>query len=102
MRTFVGLLAPVLLAFVAPPLLAQALESLSGPHEARWINTFASEADTARVARVYAASRVLSDALGGVATRKAALIGAPIQGFASYRAELSRGPAWPIARSRSS
>ena len=77
-----------------------ALESLSGPHEAWWINTFASEADTARVARVYATNRELSDALGGLARRKAALIGSPRQGFARFRPDLSRGPAWSLTGAR--
>ncbi len=76
------------------------LESLSGPHEAWWINAFATEADTARVARAYATSRALAAALGGIARRKASLIGKPIQGFAFYRPDLSQGPAWPVAGAR--
>ena len=76
------------------------LESLSGTHEAWWINMFASEADTARVARVYATDSTLSRALGGVARRKAGLIGTPVQGFAVYRRDLSGGPAWSIAGAR--
>ena len=77
-----------------------ALESLSGIHEAWWINMFVSEADTARVAKVYATDTVLSRALGDVAQRKAALIGSPVQGFAVYQRDLSRGPAWSIAGAR--
>jgi hypothetical protein len=61
---------------------------------------FASEADTARVAKAYATDGELSRALGGVAQRKAALIGTPVQGFAIYRPELSRGPGWSIAGAR--
>ena len=76
------------------------LESLSGAHEAWWLNMFASEADTARVANVYATNRALSTALADVVTRKAALIGTPIQGFAVYRRDLSRGPEWSIAGAR--
>lgn len=76
------------------------IESLSGPHEAWWINVFATEADTARVANVYATNHALSTALGAVAQRKAALIGTPIQGFAVYRRDLSRGPAWSVAGAR--
>lgn len=76
------------------------IESLSGPHEAWWINVFATEADTARVANVYATNRALSTALSEVARRKAALIGTPIQGFAIYRRDLSRGPAWSVAGAR--
>ena len=76
------------------------LESLSGIHEAWWINVFASEADTARVAKAYALDRALSGALAEVAQRKAALIGTPVQGFAIYRPDLSHGPAWSITRAR--
>ena len=77
-----------------------ALESLSGTHEAWWINMFASESDTARVAKVYATNAALSRALGGVAERKAALIGTPVQGFAVYRRDLSVGPRWSIVGAR--
>jgi hypothetical protein len=76
------------------------VESLTGPHEAWWINVFATEADTARVANVYATNRALSSALGVIAQRKAALIGTPIQGFAVYRPDLSRGPGWSVAGAR--
>ena len=77
-----------------------AIEALSGLHEAWWLNVFATEADTARVARVYATDRALSEALGTVAQRKAALIGIPVQGFAVYRRDLSRGPAWSVVGAR--
>jgi hypothetical protein len=77
-----------------------AIESLSGRHEAWWLNVFATEADTARVARTYATNRALATALDGVARRKAALIGTPVQGFAVYRRDLSRGPAWSVAGAR--
>ena len=76
------------------------IESLSGPHEAWWINVFATEADTARVANVYATNRALSTALNVVAQRKAPLVGTPIQGFAVHRRDLSRGPAWSVAGAR--
>lgn len=77
-----------------------AIESLSGPHEAWWLNTFLTAADTARVARAYATNRALSQALGVVAVLKASLVGAPVQGFAVYRHELSRGRAWSVAGAR--
>jgi hypothetical protein len=76
------------------------LESLSGLHEVWWLNTFATAADTARVAKVYATNRILATALGGVAQRKAALIGAPVQGFAVYHPDLSRGGTWSVAGAR--
>jgi hypothetical protein len=76
------------------------LESLSGPHEAWWINGFTSVADTTRVVRAYAANRPLMQALDSVAKRKASLIGTPVQGFGVLRPELSRGRAWAVAGAR--
>jgi hypothetical protein len=72
------------------------LESLSGPHEAWWLNTFADERDTTRVGKAYA-QKPLMQALGNIAKRKEPLVGMPIQGFAVYRPELSRGPPWSVA-----
>jgi len=77
-----------------------ALESLSGPHEAWWLNAFASEADTTRVVNAYAANRPLTEALGAVVKRKNTLIGTPIEGFGVYRPDLSWGPAWSVAGAR--
>jgi hypothetical protein len=77
-----------------------ALESLRGPHEAWWLNAFASEADTTRVVNAYAANRPLMEALGAITKRKATLIGTPIAGFGVYRPDLSRGPAWSVAGAR--
>lgn len=76
------------------------IESLSAPHEAWWINEFSTEADTARVADAYATNRALSTALAGVARRKAALVGTPIEGYAVYRPDLGRGAAWSLAGAR--
>lgn len=77
-----------------------ALESLTGPHEAWWINAFALASDTIRVVKAYAENKPLADALGDVAKRKAAMIGTPIQGSAVHRAELSCGAVWPVAGAR--
>lgn len=76
------------------------MESLNGPHEAWWLNTFATAADSARVSKIYATDRALSTALAAVARRKAALVGTPVQGFAVYRPDLSRGPGWSAAGAR--
>jgi hypothetical protein len=76
------------------------LESLTGPHEVWWLNTFATPADTARVAKVYATDRALVTALGAIVRRKAALIGTPVQGFAVYRPNLSRGDSWSVVGAR--
>jgi hypothetical protein len=77
-----------------------ALESLNEPHEAFWLNAFASAADTTRVVNAYAGNRPLAEALRLVAKRKETLIGKPIEGFAVYRRDLSRGPAWSVAGAR--
>ena len=77
-----------------------AIESLSGSHEVWWLNTFATTADTARVSKRYATDRALSAALGEIAQRKAALIGAPVQGFAVYRRDSSRDRTWSVAGAR--
>jgi hypothetical protein len=77
-----------------------ALESLSEPHEAWWLNAFATEADTTRVVTAYGANRPLTEALGTVAKRKDPLVGRPIQGYGVYRPELSRGPVWSVAGAR--
>ena len=77
-----------------------AIESLTGHHEAWWINAFATDADTTGVVAAYAANRPLADALRAVATRKETLIGRPIEGFARYRPDLSRGPAWSVRGAR--
>lgn len=77
-----------------------ALESLSGPHEAWWLNVFATEADTSRVVNAYATNRALSMALNAVAQRKAPLIGTPVQGYAVHRRDLSGSLAWSVAGAR--
>ena len=77
-----------------------ALESVSSPHEAWWLNTFSSEADTERVVNAYAANRPLAEALTTVAKRKEPLIGTPVKGFAALRLDLSRGLAWSVAGAR--
>ena len=77
-----------------------ALESLSGPHEAWWLNVFTTEADTSRVVKAYASNRALSMALDTIARRKAPLIGTPVQGYAAYRRDLSGSPAWSVVRAR--
>jgi len=55
-----------------------ALESLSGPHEAWWVNAFTTDADTARVVHAYATNRPLAEALGAIAKRKKTVIGTPV------------------------
>src|SRR5262245_53062108 len=50
------------------------MESLTGPHEAWWLNTFASVADTARVSRAYQTDNAMNLRLRDVAVRKGPLI----------------------------
>jgi len=76
------------------------IESLTGPHEVWWVNAFATDAETTRVARAYASNRSVTEALAAIADRKKTLIGKPVQGFAVYRAALSRGRAWSVAGAR--
>lgn len=76
------------------------IESLTGPHEVWWINAFATAAETTRVATAYASNRPLTETLAAIAERKKDLIGKPVQGFAVYRAALSRGRAWSVAGAR--
>jgi hypothetical protein len=77
-----------------------ALESLNEPHEVFWLNAFASAADTTRVVNAYAGNPPLTEALGLTVKRKETLIGKPIEGFAVYRRDLSRGPGWSVAGAR--
>ncbi len=76
------------------------LRSLSGTHEAWWINTFQGEADSARVASAYARNGALMGALRAITERKTGLVGRPIEGFAVHRPDLSRGPAWSVTGAR--
>jgi hypothetical protein len=77
-----------------------AVESTDEPHEAWWINAFATPSDTARVANAYATNPPLMDALGAIAKRKEPLIGKPIEGFAVYRPDLSRSTSWAVTGAR--
>jgi hypothetical protein len=76
------------------------IESVSEPHEAWWLNAFATAVDTVRVVTAYAANRPLTEALNAVGKRKEPFIGTPIQGFAIYRPDLSRGRVWQLAGAR--
>jgi hypothetical protein len=77
-----------------------ALESLTGRHEVWWINTFVDEADTARVARVYATNQPIVAAMTRAMKNKQGMIGRSISGFAIYHPELSRSDAWSLDGAR--
>ena len=77
-----------------------AMESLTGPTEVWWLTPYASEADKRRVANGYANNPALMAALDGIAKRKVGLVGTPVDVFANYRADLSRGALWNVAGAR--
>jgi hypothetical protein len=77
-----------------------AIESLSGPKEVWWLNAFDSEAEKQRVASDYARNPALVAALEVIARRKEGLTEAPVNVYASYRADLSRGAPWKVAGAR--
>jgi len=77
-----------------------AIESLRGPKEVWWLNAFGSEADKQRVADEYAKNPTLVAALAGIARRREGLTGTPMDIFANYRADLSRGAPWKVAGAR--
>jgi hypothetical protein len=61
------------------------LESLSGPHEAWWLNAFESEDEKQKVIEDYAKNAPLMSALNQIAKRKEGLIGEPVNIFAKHR-----------------
>jgi hypothetical protein len=77
-----------------------AIESLDAPKEVWWLNAYASEAEKERVAKAYTTNRALMAALEQITKRKEGLTETPQDVFATYRADLSRGPAWKVAGAR--
>ena len=77
-----------------------AIESLRGPKEVWWLNAFDSEAEKQQVASDYARNPALVAALEGIARLKEGLTEAPVNVYASYRADLSRGAPWKVAGAR--
>lgn len=77
-----------------------ALESLSGPKEVWWLNTFPSEDARRRVASEYTGNRRLVEALDGIAKRKSGLVSEPVDVLGRYRPDLSRGVVWDPAGAR--
>ena len=77
-----------------------ALESLSGPREAWWLNGYDSPADRKKVAEAWAASTEALAAIGGNAKRKAALVGKATETIALYRPDLSHGEPWRLGHGR--
>jgi hypothetical protein len=63
-----------------------------------WLNAFGSEAEKQQVTEDYAKNPALVAALADITRRREGLTGSPVDTFASYRVDLSRG-APPRARS---
>jgi hypothetical protein len=77
-----------------------AIQSLRRPKEVWWLNAFASEAERREVTADYARNPPLVAALEGITRRKEGLTEAPVNVYASYRAEPSRGASWKVAGAR--
>jgi hypothetical protein len=77
-----------------------AMESVAGPTEVWWLNEFASDADMRRVEGEFARNRPLMAALEHHGARKRLVTDTPVNIYAVYRAELSRGHAWTLAGAR--
>jgi hypothetical protein len=77
-----------------------AIESLTGRKEVWWLNAFESQSEVQRVADDYAKKPALVAALASIPGRKEALTEAPVNVYASYRADLSRGAPWKLAGAR--
>ncbi len=76
-----------------------AIESLTGPKEVWWLNAFESEAEQHQVAKDYTSNRALVETLDHIAKRKEELT-TPVNTYATYRADLSRGVPWTPAGAR--
>lgn len=71
-----------------------AIESLTGPKEVWWLNAFESETERQQLTVDYTKNPALVAALEGIAKRKEEVTGTPVNVFATYRADLSRGVLW--------
>jgi hypothetical protein len=77
-----------------------AIESLTTPTEVWWLNAYESEAQKDQVYDAYTRNRALMAALEQISSRKQDLTAAPDDILAHYRADLSRGSAWKLTRTR--
>ena len=76
------------------------IESLDEPKEVWFFNSYTSAEDVKNVSDAYAGNRALVAALGGIAQRKSRINPEPVNVFAKYRADLSRGEAWALGTGR--
>jgi hypothetical protein len=77
-----------------------ALEALSGPKEVWFLNGWNSPAEQDAVAAEYASKPALVAALEAGGKRKTTLVLKPIEAFANYRPESSRGTQWSMGAGR--
>lgn len=77
-----------------------AMESLEGPKEVWWLNAYESEAEKQKVVDNYTSNRALMEALDRITRRKDGLTEAPVDTFANYRVDLSRGAPLQLAGAR--
>ena len=77
-----------------------AVESLNGPKEVWFLNGWTSPADQKQVVDDYAKNAQLIAAFERIAKRKAALALEPVEAFANYRQDLSRGAPWSLGLGR--
>lgn len=77
------------------------IESLSGPKEVWYLNGYGSSAEVKQVANDYQKNAALMSALTTRVTKpKAGLALEPLDVFAHYRPDLSRGAPWSVGRGR--
>ena len=76
------------------------IESLTGSKEVWYLNGFESEPDKQKVGEAYEKNVPLMQALNQIVKRKQGIIFEPINVFANYRADLSRGETWRMGHAR--
>jgi hypothetical protein len=77
-----------------------AIESLTGSKEVWFLNGYSSPAEIKQVSDAYVKNAPLMAALNEIIKRKAPLNLEPIEVFADYQPELSRGEAWSLGQGR--
>lgn len=75
-------------------------ESLTGPKEGWFFNGYESREEHQDVVRAYSKNTPLLEALMKNSERKAALTHAPVEVFATFRPDVSRGPLWTLGMGR--
>jgi hypothetical protein len=76
------------------------IESLTGPKEVWYFNGYGSAAEQKKVSDDYAKNERLLTRLTEASNRKAAFTHTPVNVFATYRQDVSRGTPWLLGRGR--